>query len=69
MFHGRARQAFGKRPARRLTPHGIRRFGRSGLLLLRRRGLGDLLLKVAQDQFQLLDRGAQLLRRGTEPFS
>jgi hypothetical protein len=69
LFHSRARQVFRKRPARWLAPHGIRRFGRSGLLRLRRRGLGDLFLKIAQDQFQLLDCRAQLLRRGTEPFA
>jgi hypothetical protein len=69
VFHSRARQVFGQRPARRLAPSGIRRFGRGGLLRLRRRGFGDLLLEIAQDQFQLLDCRAKLLRGGTEPFS
>jgi hypothetical protein len=69
VFHSRARQVFGQRPARRLAPSGIRRFGRGGLLRLRRRGFGDLLLEITQDQFQLLDGRAQLLRRGTEPFA
>ena len=69
MFHRLARQIFGKRPARRLAPSYIHWFGRGGLLRLCRRGLGDLFLEIAQDQFQLLDRGAQLLRRGTEPFA
>jgi hypothetical protein len=68
VFHCRAQQDFGQRPAGRLAPSGIRRFERGGLLKLRRRGFADLLLEIAQDQFQLFDCRARLLRRRTEPF-
>jgi hypothetical protein len=32
VFHSRARQVFGERPARRLAPSGVRRFGCGGML-------------------------------------
>jgi hypothetical protein len=62
MFLRLARQVFGKWPACRFAPSDIRGFGRGESLRRGRRGLGDLFLKVAHDQLQLLDRGAQLLR-------
>ena len=69
VLHHIARQARGARLAHRLAPRclGWRRcrgrFRRGG------RGLGDLLFQIAEQQVELLDRAAQLLRGGAEPLA
>ena len=71
MLHHIARQALRQWPAGRLAPCRSGRWCccRRRLFRLGRRRLGDLLFEVAEQQLQLLDRGAQLLRGGAEPLA
>ena len=69
MLHHVARQCLGQRLARGLAPRRLVVARRGGFIRLRRCGLRHLLLEIAEDQFELLDRSAQLLRRGAEPFA
>jgi hypothetical protein len=63
-------QAIGQRPTDRLASRGFDRCRcgpcrRRWLFRLRRHHLGDLLLDVAECEFQLIDGGAQFLGRST----
>jgi hypothetical protein len=69
MLHHVARQRLRQRLARRLAPRRLAVVRRSRFVRLRWRGLRYLLLEITEDQFELLDRAAQLLRRGAEPLA
>jgi hypothetical protein len=62
MLHHIARQRLGEWLAGGLAPRCRCVDRRRGFILRRRRCFSDLLLKVAEHQFELLDRAAQLLR-------
>jgi len=71
MFHDVARKVVRRRFAFRLPPWpalGFRLRCRWAGLWSRGRGLRLVLLEIAEDQMQLIDRISQLLRRRSEPL-